>query len=50
MISIYELKPKFQQLLMPIVDTLRKKGITPNQVTLSALILYFNWRTHSGFK
>ncbi|MBY7663534.1 CDP-alcohol phosphatidyltransferase family protein [Staphylococcus agnetis] len=39
MISIYELKPKFQQLLMPIVDTLRKKGITPNQVTLSALIL-----------
>lgn len=39
MISIYELKPKFQQLLMPIVDNLRRMGVTPNQVTVSALML-----------
>lgn len=39
MISIYELKPKFQQLLMPIVDKLRGVGVTPNQVTVSALML-----------
>lgn len=39
MVSIYELKPKFQQLLMPIVDKFRSAGITPNQVTVSALLL-----------
>lgn len=39
MISIYELKPKFQQLLMPIVDKLRGMGVTPNQVTVSALMI-----------
>lgn len=39
LISIYEIKPKFQQLLMPIVDWMRKIGITPNQVTILALLL-----------
>ncbi|MEB8264903.1 CDP-alcohol phosphatidyltransferase family protein [Mammaliicoccus sp. FSL K6-3158] len=39
MISIYEIKPKFQQLLMPIVDWMRKIGMTPNQVTILALVL-----------
>ncbi|UXU84517.1 CDP-alcohol phosphatidyltransferase family protein [Mammaliicoccus sciuri] len=39
MISIYEIKPKFQQLLMPIVDLMRKIGMTPNQVTILALLL-----------
>ncbi|WP_436857804.1 CDP-alcohol phosphatidyltransferase family protein [Mammaliicoccus sciuri] len=39
MISIYEIKPKFQQLLMPIVDWMRKNGMTPNQVTILALVL-----------
>ncbi|MCJ1764428.1 CDP-alcohol phosphatidyltransferase family protein [Mammaliicoccus sciuri] len=39
MISIYEIKPKFQQLLMPIVDWMRKIGMTPNQVTILALLL-----------
>ncbi|MFP4878172.1 CDP-alcohol phosphatidyltransferase family protein [Mammaliicoccus sciuri] len=39
MISIYEIKPKFQQLLMPIVDWMRKNGMTPNQVTILALLL-----------
>ncbi|PNZ24242.1 CDP-alcohol phosphatidyltransferase family protein [Mammaliicoccus sciuri] len=37
--SIYEIKPKFQQLLMPIVDWMRKIGMTPNQVTILALLL-----------
>lgn len=39
MISMYEIKPKFQQLLMPIVDWMRKIGMTPNQVTILALLL-----------
>lgn len=39
MVSIYELKPKFEQLLMPIVDKFRSAGITPNQVTVSAFLL-----------
>lgn len=39
LISIYEIKPKFQQLLMPIVDWMRKIGMTPNQVTILALVL-----------
>lgn len=37
--TIYDLKPKFQALLRPIVDNLYLKGITPNQVTWAALIL-----------
>ncbi len=37
--TIYDLKPKFQTLLRPIVNKLAKKNITPNQVTWSALIL-----------
>jgi len=37
--TIYDLKPKFQALLRPIVDTLHTKGITPNQVTWAALVL-----------
>lgn len=37
--TIYDLKPKFQQLLMPVVESCYKKGISPNQVTISAIIL-----------
>ncbi|WP_239739421.1 CDP-alcohol phosphatidyltransferase family protein [Proteus penneri] len=37
--TIYDLKPKFQSLLRPYVKQLFKKGITANQVTLSALLL-----------
>jgi len=37
--TIYDLKPKFQALLRPVVDKLHAKGITPNQVTWAALIL-----------
>lgn len=37
--SIYQLKPRFQDLLRPYVEVLYQKGITANQVTLSAATL-----------
>ena len=37
--SIYELKPKFQNLLRPLVKCLYNAGITANQVTLVACVL-----------
>jgi len=37
--SIYELKPKFQGLLRPIVNGLARRGMTANQITLTALLL-----------
>ena len=39
MLTIYDLKPKFQNLLRPIVITLKNKGFTPNQVTWFAMLL-----------
>lgn len=39
MISIYQLKPEFQQLLRPLVNALAKAGITANQVTVFAMVL-----------
>ncbi len=41
MASIYDLKPKFQSLLRPLVTALASKGVTANQVTLFAMILSF---------
>ncbi|OTA19554.1 membrane protein [Xenorhabdus beddingii] len=37
--TIYNLKPRFQDLLRPIVISLHKQGITANQVTLGAMFL-----------
>jgi len=37
--SIYDLKPKFQALLQPMVRALATRGITANQVTLAAAVL-----------
>lgn len=37
--TIYDLKPAFQSLLRPIADALVRAGITPNQVTIAALLL-----------
>ncbi len=37
--TIYDLKPKFQAFLRPTVKLLAKKGITPNQVTMFAMLL-----------
>ena len=36
MISVYQLKPRFQALLRPYVTQLAAKGVTANQVTLAA--------------
>ncbi|MBS7837109.1 CDP-alcohol phosphatidyltransferase family protein [Wohlfahrtiimonas chitiniclastica] len=38
MITIYQLKPKFQNLLRPLVHILYQRGITANQVTLFACL------------
>jgi phosphatidylglycerophosphate synthase len=37
--SIYELKPRFQALLRPLTFALHRGGVTPNQVTVAALLL-----------
>jgi CDP-diacylglycerol---glycerol-3-phosphate 3-phosphatidyltransferase len=37
--SIYQLKPRFQQLLRPVLSGLARRHITPNQVTLLAAFL-----------
>lgn len=37
MITVYNLKPKFQQILMPFLDFLVKRRFTPNIITLLAL-------------
>lgn len=39
MMTVYDLKPRFQSLLRPITQTLAERNITANQVTLTALIL-----------
>ncbi|MCO3486414.1 CDP-alcohol phosphatidyltransferase family protein [Pseudomonas aeruginosa] len=39
MISVYQLKPRFQNLLRPGVQRLYQRGITANQVTLAACLL-----------
>ncbi|MBV7563045.1 CDP-alcohol phosphatidyltransferase family protein [Pseudomonas sp. sia0905] len=39
MLSIYQLKPRFQNLLRPLVQRLYDRGVTANQVTLSAAIV-----------
>ncbi|MGE8358531.1 CDP-alcohol phosphatidyltransferase family protein [Pseudomonas sp.] len=36
MLSIYQLKPRFQALLRPLVQQLYTRGVTANQVTLTA--------------
>lgn len=37
--TLYELKPRFQSLLRPMVATIARLGITANQVTLAAALL-----------
>ena len=39
MISIYKIKPKFQQLLTPILNRLHKAGVTANQITIASIVL-----------
>ena len=37
--TLYELKPRFQSLLRPMVATIARLGVTANQVTLAAALL-----------
>ncbi len=39
MASVYDLKPRFQALLRPLVAGMAKAGITANQVTVGAMLL-----------
>ncbi|MGE8434278.1 CDP-alcohol phosphatidyltransferase family protein [Chryseobacterium joostei] len=39
MISVYKLKPKFQQLLTPVLLFLNNNRITANQITISSILL-----------
>ncbi len=39
MLSIYHLKPRFQNLLRPLVQRLYDRGVTANQVTLAAAVV-----------
>lgn len=39
MASLYDLKPRFQALLRPLAHGLLRAGVTPNAVTLAALLL-----------
>lgn len=55
MASIYDLKPRFQQLQRPMVGWLASAGITANQVTVAALLLsaatgliLYLWPTHTA--
>lgn len=41
MISVYNIKPRFQQLLRPILRSLHHWGITANMITWSAIVLSF---------
>lgn len=39
MISIYAIKPAFQNVLRPLVGKLARRGVSANQVTIAALLL-----------
>ena len=48
MISVYNIKPKFQKLLMPLLIILRRFGVSPNVITISSIFIsfvisYFFW-------
>ena len=38
MISVYKLKPKFQQLLQPLLLLLKRMGVSPNHITVFTII------------
>jgi CDP-diacylglycerol--glycerol-3-phosphate 3-phosphatidyltransferase len=52
-VSVYDLKPKFQNLLRPLCAGLVRAGVTANQVTLSTAVLSVAsgaaiWATHGA--
>ena len=53
MISVYNIKPKFQQLLMPLLKLLRRYRVSPNLITIFSIVLsfiisYFFWNALSN--
>ena len=40
-VSVYDLKPRFQALLRPLCNRLARMGVTANQVTIAAVALSF---------
>jgi CDP-diacylglycerol--glycerol-3-phosphate 3-phosphatidyltransferase len=40
-VTIYDLKPAFQDLLRPVCNALARAGVTANQVTVAAVVLSF---------
>lgn len=38
MISVYKIKPAFQKLLQPLLEALRRGGVTANQLTVVAIL------------
>ena len=45
--SIYQLKPRFQQLLRPLLSRLAQWRVSPNQITLLAMAFY---KAHEFYK
>src|SRR5581483_2270415 len=41
MLSIYKIKPRFQEFLRPILLLLNRAGVTANQITLASVLLSF---------
>ena len=41
MFSVYKLKPKFQQLLHPLLVWLHRRGVTANEITVVAIVFSF---------
>ena len=41
MVSVYDVKPRFQALLRPLTNSLARSGVTANQVTIAAVLLSF---------
>lgn len=53
MISVYNIKPKFQQVLKPVLVALHKAGVTANAITWSSILLstlvgVFAWKHPYG--
>jgi CDP-diacylglycerol---glycerol-3-phosphate 3-phosphatidyltransferase len=49
MISVYQIKPKFQALLRPLMQGLHRIGMSPNQITLIALLGAISLGTYTYF-
>lgn len=39
MISVYQIKPRFQQLLLPVLKMLHRRGVSANAITVVAILL-----------